>query len=443
MQRCRFLTATLLMLCLHHAGATDLLSVFRAAEKHDPSLAGARATQQAIAEKRAQGQALLKPSITLSTGIDQNFVHQTTYNPTENDASQNYRQVNASINISYPLYRPSNQYQAEQGNKSAEQGELQYILAQQELILRVAQAYFEQRIAENTVIALQSHKSSIEEQLKLAKKNFQIGNATIVDTHEAQARFDQVMAQLTAAQLDVENKKVAVQNLTGHPIPVLNELQPNAPLPPLLFNSLDRWLNAGQTEHPLVQLAQKNSEIARLEYSKNQAQEGTTIDLSSQIALNNAQGGNALTSHYKQHSNSIGVRLNYPLYSGGGLASRTRETASLYEKALSDLSSTRQNITKEIHQAWNAVNSIKMQIKALEQSLASSETVLKSSKRGQEVGLRTTLDVLNAQQLRTQSVRDLTSAQYNQLLAILQLYAAAGKLDTQMLEQLNRLFKTT
>lgn len=437
--RQRGVLIVLVSVWMSSVNAADLLTLFREAEQHDPILAAAHSAQAAAQEKRVQGEALLKPSIGLNSAWNQNLGRQTYYTPTESAQDLNYRQWNAAVNLNYPLYRPGNSFQAEQGNELAQQGDLQLELSRQDLMVRVAQAYVDQRISEEAVEVLDAQRVAIEQQLKLAKKNFQVGNSTIVDTHEAQSRYDQIQAQLTAARLDVQNKKVVLQNLIGHSVPTLEPLRPTATLPTLKFSTLNEWLEVAYAQHPSMKSVEKGAEVARLEYKKNQAAQNPTVDLGSQLGWNQAAGTDSLNTHYRQHVATIGVQVNYPIYSGGALDSRSRETASLYDKALSDVSATRLGLSQSVQQAWNVVQSLESQVHALEQAVTSSESVLKSSQRGQEVGVRTNIDVLNAQQLRAQSQRDLSKARYDRMMSVLRLYAVAGVLDIETLTAINGL----
>jgi len=230
---------------------------FLEAERYDPVLSAAQHANLAAQEKRIQGEALLKPSIGLNGNLNQTYGNQTYYIPAEASQSLNYRQWNAAVNATLPLYRPGNKLQATQGTALTEQSELQLELTQQNLMLRVAQAYTDRRVAEETVDVLKVQKTAIERQLALAQKNFKVGNTTIVDTHEAQARYDQTEAQLSAAQLDVQNKGVVLENLIGRPIPRIEPLRSHQQQPPLKFKTLDEWLNTAQQQHPAMKLAEK------------------------------------------------------------------------------------------------------------------------------------------------------------------------------------------
>ncbi|MES2205219.1 MAG: TolC family outer membrane protein [Pseudomonadota bacterium] len=430
--------AALALMAASGVYAVDMLALFHEAEKFDPILSAARASRLAAQEKRVQGEALLKPSVGLSGSANQNFGNQTYYLPTETSQSLKYNQWGVALNASLPLYRPANNYQATQSSALTEQGDLQLELSEQNLILRVAKAYTDRRIAEESLDVLYVHKNAIEQQLTLAKKNFKIGNATIVDTHEAQARYDQMEAQLSATKLDVDNKKLSLENIVGHTVPQIQRLNP-LKTQSLKFPTINEWLEIAQ-QHPVLKLAEKNAEIARLEYKKSQSALNPTVDLASQLGLNKAQGPDTIYTHYRQRLATVGIQINYPLYQGGALSSQARETAALYDKALDELHSRRIDIIQSLQEAWNAVQSLKAQMIALQQSVISSGSVLKSSQKGQEVGVRTNLDVLNAQQLKSQSERDYAKARYDYVMAIIKLYAAAGILDLSALTAVNQNF---
>jgi len=426
------------------AQADDLLETFHAAQANDPVFAAARATQQAGLEKFQQGRSLLMPTV--------NFTANTTFN----DLTTNYRPVmpplltNATIGYNsngygltlvQPLFRAQNWLAYSESELQATQAGIQFKIAEQDLILRVAQAYFDVLIAQDSVQLADAQKTAISEQLEQAKRNFEVGSATITDTLEAQARFDLTGAQQIAAQNDLEVKRSALQQLINKPPvdlkPLGKEFKPDSPQPA----DMGKWLDAAQQTNMQLAIAQANDQIAEKEVSRNRGGHYPTLDLVANYLQNNSSassfGGNlALAS--SNTSKNIGLQLNIPLFEGGLVSSKLREAEANRERAKQELENSRRTVDHQTRQAYLGVASGIAQVQALKQALASSESLLEASKLGHEVGVRTNLDVLNAQQQLYSTRRDLYQAQYNYLLSQLRLKAAVGSLGEEDLVKENQ-----
>ena len=420
------------------AQAVDLLETYRVAQANDPLIAAAFAAQQAGREKLPQGRSLLLPSINLnanSTFNDQTVKYQGAFPFPGGD--HRYNSNGFGVSLVQPLYRQQNWMAYSESDLQVAQAEAQYKIAEQDLILRVAQAYFDVLIAQDSVQLAETQKSAISEQLEQAKRNFEVGSATITDTLEAQARYDLTSAQESAAQNNLEIKRRSLQQLINAMptdlAPLGKEFQMEAPLPA----DMEKWVDDAQLNSPQLAVAQAGAEIAKKEVARNRGGHYPTVDLVANYSNNNANGstfgvGNDSTSK------SVGVQLNIPLFQGGAVNSRWREAEANHERARQELENTRRNIATQTRQAYLGVASGIAQVKALQQALASSESVLEASKLGHEVGVRTNLDVLNAQQQLYSTRRDLYQAEYNYLISQLRLKAAAGSLSEADLSKVNQ-----
>ena len=420
------------------AQAANLLETFRAAQANDPVFAAARATLQAGQEKLPQGRSLLLPSVSLSANSTFNDQNVRYLGPTAFPAgNQRYNSNGYSVNLTQPLFRLQNWTAYTEAELQVAQVEAQFKLAEQDLILRVAQAYFDVLIAQDSVQLAGAQKTAITEQLEQAKRNFEVGSATITDTHEAQARYDLTLAQEIAAQNDLEIKRRALQQLINEmPKDIRNlgkEFKLESPQPA----DREQWVNDAQLNNPQLAIAKAAAEIAEKEVTRNRGGHLPTVDLVASYAKSNANGGNFGVGS-EVTGKSVGVQLNMPLYQGGAVNSRAREAEANRERAKEELENARRTVATQTRQAYLGVVSGIAQVKALQQALTSSESVLEASKLGQEVGVRTNLDVLNAQQQLYATRRDLYQAEYSYLVSQLRMKAAVGSLGEEDVVSVNQ-----
>ncbi len=420
------------------AQAADLLETFRAAQANDPVFAAARAAHQAGLEKLPQGRSLLLPSLNLSANStlnDQTVQYHGTF-PFPG-GNQRYNSHGYSVNLTQPLFRQQNWLAYTESGLQVAQAEAQFMLAEQDLILRVAQAYFDVLIAQDSVQLAEAQKTAITEQLEQAKRNFEVGSATITDTHEAQARYDLTSAQEIAAQNDLEIKRRALQQLINampkELKPLGKEFKLEAPQPA----DMEKWVGEAESNNPQLAIAKAGAEIAEKEVARNRGGHYPTVDLVANYSKNYANGGNFGVGS-DVTGKSVGVQLNLPLFQGGVVNSRWREAEANRDRAKEELENARRSVATQTRQAYLGVVSGIAQVKALQQALTSSESVLEASKLGQEVGVRTNLDVLNAQQQLYATRRDLYQAEYNYLVSHLRLKAAAGSLGEADVDRVNR-----
>jgi outer membrane protein len=421
------LSALLAAMFASPASAADLIDIYRAAQTQDAVFAAARASQQAGQEKLSQGRALLMPSVNLNAN--------TAYNDVNAPYGANkYNSHGYGVTVTQPLFREQNWAMYNQSELQVVISEAQFKAAQQDIILRSAQAYFDVLIAQDTVQLIVAQKSAISQQLEQAKRNFEVGTATITDTYEAQARYDLILAQELAAASDLEVKRRDLQQLINADVPALNVLgagfNPVAPEPA----DAQKWVEDAMLNNVQVKIAEAAYELADEEVARNRGGHLPTLDLVGSYSKNT---GCAFTSCGDTRSTSVGLQLNMPLFQGGATQSKWREADANREKAKQDLENARRNVAVQTRQAYLGVATGIAQVQALQQALKSSESLLAASKLGQEVGVRTSLDVLNAQQQMYATRRDLYQAQYNYLVSKLRLKAAAGSLQEADLEQVN------
>lgn len=423
-----------------NAHAIDLVQVYKEALANDAVYASARAALSAGEERITQGRAGLLP--TLGVGGSYNRTNSDVSFPTGAPASRSSDSNGYTISLSQPLFRWANWEQYQQGKLSVAASEAQFAQAQQDLIVRVSQAYFDVLSAQDALASVQAQKIAITEQLASAKRNFEVGTATITDTHEAQARFDLAVAQEFAASNDLEIKRTALEQIIGKPAGELAALRPGLKLTPPQPAGIDSWVHSAQTQNYGVIGQQLARKIAQREISKNRAGHMPTVDLVASRSYNKQTGATlTLPTGYAANSNAIGVQWNIPLFSGFAVTSKVREAIALEEKARADLENTRRTAIQGARQSYLGVTSGLAQVKALEAAEVSSQSALESNRLGYQVGVRINIDVLNAQQQLFVTRRDLAKARYDTLMNGLKLKSAAGTLKEEDLVQVNTLLR--
>ncbi|MDO9219562.1 MAG: TolC family outer membrane protein [Thiobacillus sp.] len=415
------------------AQATNLSDVYRDAQTYDAQYAAARASLQAGQEKTTQGRAGLLPQVNLNGNVRYNDV---TSSLPGGDAR--YDSNGLGINASQPLFRKQNLVQYEQAKNQTKIADMQFRLAEQDLILRVAQAYFDVLESQDNIAFINAQKASITEQLAAAKRNFEVGTATITDTHEAQARYDLAVAQEIAEQNNLNIRQRALEKLIGKPPGALEALIDNKLLQ-AETSGIDEWAERASKGNLQAEIQRLTKAIADQEIERTRAGHYPTLDAVAGYTINNGQNFGA--TQLDTRVASVGVELNLPIYQGGLTNSRVREAVANQEKARQDLEGATRDASLQARQAWLNVNSGVARVRALEQALVSTKAQLDSTKLGLEVGVRTNLDVLNAEQQVLSARRDLAGARYAYLLAALSLRAADGSLSPADLAAIDQYLK--
>ena len=431
------------------AGAADLLDTYHAAQGQDSVFAAARSTQQAGKEKLTQGRATLLPSVNLTASSNYNN-NEVQYNQaglpsTIFQGTSRFVNNGAAITLVQPLYRQNNWQVYSASELQVAQTDAQFKNAEQDLIIRSAQVYFDVLAAQDAANLAEAQKTAISEQLAQAKRNFEVGSATITDTLEAQARYDLTSSQAIAAQSNLEIKERIYQQITNalprNLKPVGTALKLEAPQPA----DAEKWVAEAQQGNLQLAAAQAAAELADKEVTRNRGGHYPTLDLVGSYGKNKIRpvgdgtlgsGNNALDTD--QTTSYVGVQLNIPLFQGGSTNSKWREAEANRDRVKAELESARRNVDLQTRQAYSGVVNGMSQVMALQQALKSSEKLLEASKLGQEVGVRTNLDVLNAQQQFFSTRRDLYLAKYNYLISRLKLKAATGSLAEDELVVVNQ-----
>ena len=435
----RFLFTSALALLPLAAAAEDLFQVYRDAQRYDAAYSSARQALEAGREKLPQGRALILPTLNLTGNATRSRFDVDSKDPTVSSSfTRSANSAAYTLTLTQPLYRPQNLLQYEQGEYQVRQAEATFALAYQDLVIRVAQAYFDVLGAQDTLNLVRAQKAAISEQLAQAKRNFEVGTATITDTHEAQARFDLSVAQEIAAINDLESKRRALQQITGKEYPEMGGLRADVRLAPPNPNDMQSWVSLAEKQNYSVVQSEAAAEVARREAKRASAAHMPTLDIVGTVGQSTDTGTVTRSVGVDANTATIGLQLSLPLYQGGSLSSKEREAAALALKARDDLESARRTAALNARQSYLAVINGIAQVAALEQALVSSQSALDSNRLGYEVGVRINIDVLNAQQQLFSTRRDLAVARYNTITNQLRLKAAAGSLREEDVEEINR-----
>lgn len=449
------LAAGLVLVPALGAQAQSLKELYEAARAYDATYLAAKALADSAQYRVEQSEALARPSASVTgsstyarTDLPNNttttlvpdstgrpaFATVTTGDPTSS------RTTAGALSARYPLFNRANAATIEQARKSLLTSQADLDVAEQDLIVRVSQAYFDVLASQDALNTVRQSKAQTNEQLASAKRNFEVGTATITDTREAQAKYDLVLAQEIAAENDLRTKRIALDVLVGRTGVAPKPLAGPVVLPTPAPANAEEWVTVADQQHPTVRKARVGVDVAQLETTKARAGQLPTLDAVGSVGASDARGDGVGGAQRGTTKNaSIGVQLNWPLYTGGATQNRIKETLSLEEKARNDLEAARRGVAQGTRVAYFGVVSGLAQVKALEAAEASSKLSLEATQLGYRVGVRVNLDVLNAQTQLFQTQRDLAKARYDVLVAGLRLRQASGQLQPGDIDALNGL----
>ena len=414
--------------------AQSLLDLYDAARSFDATYQSVRSQVEATVARAEQSRAGILPTVNLAISGSRSQVDSSQKIP--NPA---FGAVTGTLSASQPIYRPANWIALEQAQKTIIAAQAQLQAAEQDLVVRVSQAYFDVLAAQDALTFVGAQKTAVAEQLASAKRNFEVGTSTITDTREAQARYDLVIAQQIAAENDLRVKKLALDQLVGKQDTVPKPLAAPALLPALVPADVNIWVNQALDEHPSLRQSAITLEVAQLETARAQTGHKPTLDLTGSIAKSYNDGSSTSRLDSQTRIGTVALAFNLPLYAGGSVQNRIRETLALEDKARTDLEVVRRSVSQNTRVAFFGVSSGQGQVKALEAAEASSQSALDANKLGYQVGVRINIDVLNAQSQLFQTKRDLAKARYDVLVGGLRLRQANGTLRPEDLQAINSL----
>lgn len=417
-----------LLLAGVNAQATTLQQAVNAANHYDAGISAARNSQAAGLEKRTQGFAGLLPNVQLQSNyMKQDQPHSRT------DAGSTRHDY--SVNLTQPLFDVGKFAAYQRGDAIANSADMELLLAQQKMISDVADAFFQVLYQRDVLQAAQAARQTFERQLAQAKMALNIGEGIRTDADEAQANFDRAQAQEIAAVNDLEVADGVYRRLTGleaeQVVAIPSECVRATPLTDLKTVMQQAAIDNLEVRAAQFQLEQSKADVvaangAHLPVVTLQAGYGTNWSRSEKNeSLYQAFFG----SDSKSRNSTIGVNVSVPLFAGGGQLSQSREAISRREQSRDALEDARRKAKQEARSSYLGITNGLALFKAQQRAAASAQSKVKSTRYGREVGLRTAIDELNAEQGYYDALRDMAEARYKYLVAKLKYSAALGRLD--------------
>jgi outer membrane protein len=445
------------------AQAQSLMALYRAAQGYDSAYQAAQAQFKATSAKVDQAQALYAPSVNFQAGLKRGWEQGgaktdstglTGTSSTDSTSDKAQTDGTLGVQLSQPLYNRFNEVVITQAQRGVAIAEAGLRATGQDLMVRVSAAYFDVLASSDSLAFVRAQKAAVAEQLASAKRNFEVGTATITDTREAQARFDLVIAQEIAAENDLTIKKSLLNQQVG-----TTDAQPVGVRLPLVLPAVAgneaEWTASTEKNQAQVQSKRIELELAQLESAKSRASTAPSVALSAAVGKSIPWGGTSTSSTSTSstgssssgtstrpndgQSASVGVTLTIPLFTGRTLDAKLKETVSLEEKARNDLETVRRNALQTTRTAFYGVQSGMGQVKAFEAAEVSSQSALDANKLGYQVGVRINIDVLNSQSQLFDTKAKLAKARYDVLVGGLKLRQAAGTLAEAHLQEVNDL----
>lgn len=453
----RSLLVMLIFFAASTAGGTDLAEVYQIALVSDPTLREANANRLASSEASPQARAALLPLITgsysrgegKSSGssvfqqIDLAGNIVTVANPFKSDISDN---TSWRLDIQQPLFRWDRIVGLRQAQKQVAQAEVDYQAAQQDLMLRVAEAYFNVLAAHDTLDAELANKEATKRQLEQAEKRFEVGLIAITDVLEAQAAYDLAVATDIGALRLLSTAKESLREITGEYIDELQRPGDDLPLVSPDPASADSWVEQAMKNNLVLNSTRLQADVAKDQVRINRSGHMPTLDLvasrssfDQEATRQDASDPNNpfLLADSNSITNSISLRLNIPIFSGGNTSSVVRQSVYLHRAARERAERVARETERSTRDAYDAVLSQIARVRALRRAVQSNEKALQASEAGFEVGTRTTVDVLNARQELFRARTDYARTRYNYIVNVLRLKQAAGSLSGRDISEVN------
>lgn len=419
--------------------AIDLQRAYTAALEYDATIAAAKSALESDQEQSGYALSFLLPNVSLtgSGGYSKSSIdYAVDTGPVKDKTTEFYLNYGAALRLAQPIYRKNYIDGYRQSKFAVEQGEVKFQLAAQDLALRTTQAYFDVLSAENNVELSGVELQATAKQLERAKKALDVGTATITEVHEAQARFDLTNARAIAAKSQLDIAQQTLTRLIGATPGKFARLRDSLPLTLPEPMDIGAWKQTAANENLKVRIAQLAVDVARLEIGRQRGLAYPSLDLVASYGTSYA-GDSTFGSENTSTTTKVGVELSMPLYAGGAISVKTRQLNAEKMKAEHLRDDALREADLQTQQTFSNIVSGVEQIKALQQVEKSSQSSLDSTQKGFELGLRTLVDVLNAQQQLFTAKRDLMAAKYQYLVNRLKLKAAVGQLTANDIAAIN------
>ena len=410
------------------AAADDLAQIYNQAKENDPQLLRAAATKDAAFEAVNSSQSSLLPQIDLTAGY--NILR------SDEDHRDNDR-LTAGINLSQELYQQSSWVSLDISEKNARQADSAYAAEQQNVILRVAQAYFDVLRANDNLEFVRSEKAAVGRQLEQTKQRFDVGLSAITDVHDAQAEYDSVLANEVLTENQLVNSYEDLRVITGLGHTSLSVLDTKRFSASPSEQSSDTLIEEAQKKNLTLLASRISADIAKdnISLASSGHMPSLTLDAGYNYTDQSNSGLSANDGNYGDIN--AGINLNIPLYTGGNTSSLTSQAEFQYVAASQDLEATYREVTKDVRAYNNNINASIGALKAYGQTVISANSALEATEAGFDVGTRTIVDVLDSTRRLYDANRNLANARYDYILSVLQLKQAVGTLSEQDIIDIN------
>jgi len=415
------------------ASAMDLKQAWDLLQYQGPVYRAAVHEKEAGAQNRDIGRAGLLPQINASA-------YDNKVNGTQRqsgvDRDLDYTSKGANVRLRQPLFNKQKMAEYRQGKQRADYSVAVFDAKSQDAAVRLAESYFDVLLASETILLAKSKLSAFDEQLASANRRMELGAGTITDIDESAARRDLAAVELIEAQDNLVNTRRKLEEFIGETPESLTTLRPSFETPPLLPSNLQDWLVKAQSDSPLIHARRHSSDLAEEEVKRAKAGHWPTLDFVAGYTAGQSQSISELNQ--RNRYGSIGLEVNFPLYSGGGTSALTRQASANSYKALDELDATRQEVITGTTREYRGVESGAQRIRALERAVESNERSLTSTRKGfKEGGTSTNSDVLNAEELLFVARHDLFEAKLRYLMSRLRLASSVGSLGDDDIDRIN------
>jgi outer membrane protein len=422
--------------------ADDLLSLYRAGVENDPRYRAALANYNAVQEKVPQAWGNLLPRAQASGARNRNDERTITDSVLTSRPAGNaeYSSSEYSLSVTQPIVNIAAYVGVHQANTEVRRAEAEFAAAKHDLALRLAEAYFQFLLAQDTQFLAAAEKQALGQHFDAAQARRRAGVVGISEVEDARARWQIAIAQEIDTANRVEDRRQALREIVGRSPPRLAGLGDQMPRLTIEPMDVEHWVGTSLTRNPTVIAATEATEIAREEVARIRGDHAPTLDLVGSRNRTDADGSIAGPG-VRADTAIVGLQLKVPLLQGGQVLSRTREAAYRHDAALQELEARRRNAERSTRTSFRDVSGTAARVDSLRQAVISGEIALEAKTQGFRAGLYHTLDVLDATRELFRTKRDYSEARYTYLAAYLRLKQAAGTLNDDDLEQLNRQLK--
>ncbi len=430
----RIFFAVLTMLFVStHATAENLAQIYALAQENDPQFKSARAALESAYESVKISRGDFLPDLSVNAGYsedDTDFTSKGTTTTTPTTITTDGGTTTYSIDFKLPIFRSENNANHSRNKNYVLQAEADFETAEQSLILRVATQYFAVLGAQDNYEFSQAELRANARQLEQTKQRFEVGLVAITDVHEAQARYDLSVAQSIDAENQLNNETESLRAITGKYHSSFALLKPESPLTPPEPDDIEHWTNLALEQNKFLISSQHFAAQSRDTVNVQKAGHKPKLDF------------NASQSHYdsdtgESDSTSFGIQFSMNLFNGGSTSASVRQAEHGLTQAMESLEAARRDTQRNVRNSFLSVRSAVSKVKALNQAVISSQSRLKASEAGYDVGTRTTVDVLDARRELFNSQRQYSRARYDYILEKLRLEQFVGDLNGEDVKNIN------